>query len=86
MASSATRRLDPAKPDQPWVFHAVSGQDKRYQQFTHGVGFGDINGDERVDLVEAVGWWEQPAAPGTRPAVDFPSLLLCRGRRANAGQ
>ncbi len=54
---------DPKKPDQPWVFHAVSTQDKRYQKFTHGVGFGDINGDKRVDLVEAVGWWEQPAEP-----------------------
>jgi hypothetical protein len=54
---------DPEHPDQPWKFHAVSTKDARYQQFTHGVGFGDINGDKRVDLVEAVGWWEQPANP-----------------------
>ena len=52
---------DLAKPDQPWVFHAISTKDKRYQKFTHGVGFGDINGDRRTDVVEAVGWWEQPA-------------------------
>jgi hypothetical protein len=51
---------DLAKPDEPWVFHAVSGKDKRYQQFTHGVGTGDVNGDGRVDVVEAEGWWEQP--------------------------
>jgi HEAT repeat protein len=50
-------------PDQPWTFHPVSNQDKRYQQFTHGVGTGDINGDKRVDILEAVGWWEQPASP-----------------------
>ncbi len=54
---------DPARPDQPWVFHPVSCQDKRYQQFTHGVGIGDINGDKRTDIVEALGWWEQPAHP-----------------------
>ena len=54
---------DPAKPDQRWVFHPVSGQDKRYQKFTHGIGLGDINGDKRMDIVEALGWWEQPAHP-----------------------
>lgn len=52
---------DPAQPTQPWVFRAVSGQDKRYQRFTHGVGIGDINRDGRRDIVEAAGWWAQPA-------------------------
>lgn len=52
---------NPAKPDEPWVFHAISKQDKRYFRFTHGVGFGDINGDRRADAVESIGWWEQPA-------------------------
>jgi HEAT repeat protein len=54
---------NPAKPDATWTFHAISTQDKRYFRFTHGVGFGDINGDGRADAVEAVGWWEQPAKP-----------------------
>lgn len=52
---------NPAMPDAPWAFHAISSKDKRYQQFTHGVGFGDINGDRRTDVLEAAGWWEQPA-------------------------
>lgn len=52
---------DPANPTQPWVFHAVSNQDKRYQRYTHGLGFGDINGNGRMDIVESAGWWEHPA-------------------------
>ena len=51
---------DPAKPDEPWTFHPVSTQGD-YQKYTHGVGIGDINGDGRVDVVESVCWWEQPA-------------------------
>ena len=51
---------DPAKAGEPWKFHAVSPQDNRFQRFTHGIGAGDINGDGRVDLVEAAGWWEHP--------------------------
>ncbi len=52
---------NPAKPEEPWAFHPITTKDKRYQQFTHGIGFGDINGDGRVDMLEAAGWWEQPA-------------------------
>ena len=51
---------DTAKPGEPWKFHAVSGKDKRYHKFTHGAGFGDIDGDGRTDILEAIGWWQQP--------------------------
>ena len=50
---------DPAKP---WTFHPISPEDKKkYFRYTHGYGFGDLNGDGRPDLLERDGWWEQPA-------------------------
>jgi HEAT repeat protein len=69
-----------AAPVEPWVFHAISKQDKRYFRFTHGVGFGDINGDGRADAVEAVGWWEQPADAKTgRPWTFHPQQFAQAG-------
>jgi hypothetical protein len=51
-------KLDPAKP---WTFHPISPPGD-YQRFTHGLGFGDVNGDGRMDILEKGGWWEQPAS------------------------
>jgi hypothetical protein len=55
--------FDTSAPGKPWTFHGISTPNKRYHLFTHGVGYGDINGDGRTDMIEAVGWWEQPAQP-----------------------
>ena len=49
---------DPANPTGPWIIHNVGGVGSG-----HGLGVGDINGDKRMDIVEANGWWEQPADP-----------------------
>ncbi len=58
---------DWSKPAEPWKFHAVSPKGP-YAKFTHGIGYGDVNGDGRIDILESKGWWEQPAKwDGTTP-------------------
>jgi len=47
------------KPYEPWNFFAVNEQkDDRFQKYTHGIGFGDINGDGKIDILDQGGWWE----------------------------
>lgn len=48
-------------PEEKWTFHPVTPKGA-YQRYTHGIGVGDINGDHRADIMEATGWWEQPAS------------------------
>ena len=44
---------------------------RRYGNFTHGMGLGDVNGDGRADLVEKDGWWEQPESLEGDPSGRF---------------
>jgi hypothetical protein len=63
---------DPEKPDEPWLFHAITPK-AGYHKYTHGIGFGDVNGDGRVDFLESAGWWEQPAsAKPDEPWIKHP--------------
>jgi hypothetical protein len=52
-------RADWSDPSKPWTFVPVTPKGK-WHRFTHGLGVGDVNGDGRMDLLEAGGWWEQP--------------------------
>ena len=66
---------DPAAADKPWTFVRVTNGGG-YNKFTHGQGYGDINGDGRMDLLDANGWLEQPAEgkpsdPWKKHAVKF---------------
>ncbi len=49
------------KPTEKWPFVAVT-DDMKVAKFTHGLGVGDVNGDGKMDLLEARRWWEAPSA------------------------
>jgi hypothetical protein len=52
---------DATNPTNLWTFHPISPK-KDYHKFTHGLGYGDVNGDGRNDLLLKDGWYEQPAS------------------------
>ena len=54
---------DPANPTGLWTKHAIS---EPGPWANHGMGLGDVNGDGRVDFLNAFGWWEQPTNLATR--------------------
>jgi len=49
-------------PEQPWRFTPIT-KPGDWQQFHHGTGIGDVDGDGRPDLLLNDGWWSQPADP-----------------------
>ena len=46
-------------PTAMWTFHKISTPGK-WHHFNHGLGWGDVNGDGKADIMEKDGWWEQP--------------------------
>jgi len=62
---------NPGHPEEKWIFHHVSARNKDYQRFTHGLGFGDVNGDGRNDILLKDGWYEQPASLDGDPEWKF---------------
>ena len=62
---------DYEKPQSPWTWHPISDKQKHFQRFTHGLGFGDINGDGRNDIMINNGWYEQPESLQGDPQWKF---------------
>jgi hypothetical protein len=58
------KKWDPANPTALWTTHDVSEPGPWGANIGHGLGVADINGDGRMDFLNAYGWWEQPP-PGT---------------------
>ena len=51
----------PNKGDTAWEKYIISNDEKRAtHMYTHGLGYGDINGDGRKDVLVKDGWWEGP--------------------------
>jgi hypothetical protein len=73
---------DPANPTKPWIVRSVS---EKGLATAHGVGAGDINGDKRVDIVTAYGWWEQPPAGSQQETWPYHPEAFGRWTRSSPG-
>ena len=76
-------QFDPKDPMRPWTFHAVTPPGP-WQRFTHGLGFGDVNGLRiqiaRVEFAVFPHRFDvnDVASIGSEPPA-FKLLKICRG-------
>lgn len=66
---------DAEHPEAKWAWHPISAKGP-YQRYTHGIGAGDVNGDGRIDILEARGWWEQPEKLDDTKPWSFHEVLF----------
>ncbi|HZN41841.1 MAG TPA: VCBS repeat-containing protein [Planctomycetota bacterium] len=72
--------LRAANPLRPWSIHHVSSPGQPgFNQFYHGLGYGDVNGDGRADVLTPDGWYEAPPTPTTSPWLFRPANLRGTG-------
>ena len=49
---------NPNDPTAPWTFNGISERGN-WQRYTHGLGYGDVDGDGKSDFLMREGWWQQ---------------------------
>ncbi|WP_431215438.1 FG-GAP-like repeat-containing protein [Puia sp. P3] len=75
-----------AKGDTTWTRHVIAGGTgvpgtssgpaiPGTGRYTHGLGFADMNGDGRPDVIITKGWWEHPVDAQSRNWVFHPANL-----------
>ncbi|MFS8615984.1 MAG: VCBS repeat-containing protein [Solitalea sp.] len=69
-------RAPSKKGDITWERFPISGKEAPGTHiFSHGLGYDDVNGDGRKDVIIKEGWWEAPADP-TQPDWTFHEANL----------
>jgi hypothetical protein len=71
-------KFDPQAPRAPWRFTPLTDREE-LDQFYHGTGLGDVNGDGQLDLITNDGWWEQPAKSRDGPWMKHAFRFAKRG-------
>jgi len=62
---------NPISPTLPWIFHKISTEEDIVHHYTHGLGYGDVDGDGRMDVMHSNGWLQQPASLEGDPDWEF---------------
>lgn len=62
--------IDWDQPFEDWTFHIVSDQTAA-SRFGHGLGVGDVDGDDRLDIITKDGWYQQPKSLDGDPQWPF---------------
>ena len=71
-----------ADATKPWIIRPISPAGAWGQ---HGMGVGDINGDGRLDVIQAQGWFEQPSNAAAGLWAFHPTAFSVGGRVAIGG-